>query len=151
MEMIIFIGIPASGKSSFYKERLFNSHLRVSLDLLRTRTREARLLRYCFDTSMPLVIDNTNVSVKTREKYIQLARENKFTVKGYYFRSDIKECMARNQQRVGKDKIPPVGIATKYKQLQLPKYEEGFDELFYVSMEEENTFAVQTWKENEVQ
>lgn len=34
MEGILFIGIQASGKSTFYKERFFNSHLRISLDLL---------------------------------------------------------------------------------------------------------------------
>ncbi|MCB9352743.1 MAG: ATP-binding protein, partial [Lewinellaceae bacterium] len=32
MEGILFIGIQASGKSTFYKERFFNSHLRISLD-----------------------------------------------------------------------------------------------------------------------
>ena len=150
MELIIFIGIPGSGKSSFYKERFFNSHLRVSLDLLRTRNREARLLQYCFDTSMPVVIDNTNVMVKDRAKYIALAKEDKFAVKGYYFRSDIKECMARNAKRTGKDQVPPAGIATKYKQLQLPSLEEGFDSLFYVSMNEENKFVIQDWQ-NEIQ
>lgn len=147
MEMIIFIGIPGSGKSSFYKEKFFNTHLRVSLDLLRTRNREARLLQYCFDTSMPAVIDNTNVALKHREKYIQLAKENKFTVKGYYFRSDIRECMARNANRAGKDRVPPAGIASKYKELQLPKLAEGFDELYYVSMDEENKFVTQNWQD----
>ncbi len=48
MEMIIFTGIPASGKSSFYKELFFNSHLRISMDLLNTRNKE---INCC---SMPL-------------------------------------------------------------------------------------------------
>ena len=40
MEMVLFIGIPASGKSSFFKERLFNTHVRVNRDMLKTQRRE---------------------------------------------------------------------------------------------------------------
>jgi len=42
MQIIIFIGIPASGKSSFYKELFFNSHIRISMDLLNTRNKEGK-------------------------------------------------------------------------------------------------------------
>ena len=35
-EIVIFVGIPASGKTSFYKERFFPSHVYVSQDQLRT-------------------------------------------------------------------------------------------------------------------
>ncbi|MEN3294973.1 MAG: hypothetical protein V7642_4226, partial [Burkholderiales bacterium] len=41
MEMLLFIGIQASGKSTFYKERFFDTHVRISMDLLRTRNRES--------------------------------------------------------------------------------------------------------------
>ena len=34
MEAIIFTGIQATGKSTFYKQNFFNSHVRISLDLL---------------------------------------------------------------------------------------------------------------------
>lgn len=40
MQALIFCGIQASGKSTFYCQRLLNSHVRISLDLLRTRHRE---------------------------------------------------------------------------------------------------------------
>ena len=45
MEAIIFVGLPGSGKSSFYKERFFNSHVRISLDLLKTRQYHRALKR----------------------------------------------------------------------------------------------------------
>lgn len=87
MEMIIFIGIPASGKSSLYKELLFNSHIRISMDLLNTRNKEGKLLQYCFDTQSKMVIDNTNVSSKERKRYIDLARQNKYKILAYYSES----------------------------------------------------------------
>src|SRR4051812_8782542 len=37
MEAVILIGIQGSGKSTFYRERFFDTHVRVSLDLLKTR------------------------------------------------------------------------------------------------------------------
>ncbi|MBN1315005.1 MAG: hypothetical protein JXA42_06040 [Anaerolineales bacterium] len=37
MQAVIFIGIQATGKSTFFKERFFNTHVRISLDLLKTR------------------------------------------------------------------------------------------------------------------
>jgi len=48
MEGIIFIGIQASGKSTFYKERFFNTHVRISLDLLNTRNKENHFFDKCF-------------------------------------------------------------------------------------------------------
>jgi len=149
MEMILFIGIPGSGKSSFYKEQFFNSHMRISLDLLNTKNREMKLLEFCFNTSMPLVLDNTNVSVADRNKYIALAKKNQYRVKGYYFRSDVKNCLLRNTRRTGKSKVPEVAILSKYKTLELPSLHEGFDELFYVEAVEENRFIINEWK-NEI-
>lgn len=132
MEMIIFIGIPASGKSSLYKELFFNSHIRVSMDLLNTRNKEGKLLQYCFDTQSQMVIDNTNVSQKDRKKYIGLAQQNKYKVLAYYFESNVTECLERNKNR--KDSINEIGIKAKYKELELPSLEEGFNKIVQVKI-----------------
>ncbi|UEQ76464.1 AAA family ATPase [Chryseobacterium arthrosphaerae] len=132
MEMIIFTGIPASGKSSLYKELFFNSHIRISMDLLNTRNKEGKLLQYCFDTQSKMVIDNTNVSRENRKKYIQLAIQNKYSIVGYYFESDIRDCLERNKNR--KDSINETGIKAKYKELELPSLEEGFDQIIKVKI-----------------
>ncbi len=41
MEAIIFVGIPASGKSTFYLQRFFETHIRVKL-IARQRHAEER-------------------------------------------------------------------------------------------------------------
>lgn len=56
--------------------------------------------------------------------------------------------MQRNQLREGKENIPEVGVKGTYNKLELPSYEEGFNELFYISMKH-NEFIVKEWK-NEV-
>ena len=57
MEAVILIGIQGSGKSTFYRERFFDTHVRISLDLLRTRHREALLLRACLEGKQRFVVD----------------------------------------------------------------------------------------------
>lgn len=130
MEGIILIGLPGSGKSSFYKERFFSTHVRISLDLLKTRYREERLLELCLATDQRFVIDNTNPTVKDRSKYIQAAQARDFKVTGYYFQSVVADCVRRNAERPKAERVPVVAIYTVAKKLVLPTLEEGFDELF---------------------
>lgn len=131
MEAVIFCGIQATGKTTFFKEKLFKTHIRISLDQLNTRNKELRFIETCLLTFHPLVIDNTNPSQEERAKYITIAKANKFKVTGYYFQSKLADALERNNQRTGKEKIPEIGIKGTYKRLSLPCIDEGFDELYY--------------------
>ena len=77
MQAILFIGIQGTGKSSFYKERFFNTHLRISLDLLNTRNKEDGLIDFALKYQQRVVIDNTNPTQKDRKKYIDRFKEKK--------------------------------------------------------------------------
>jgi predicted kinase len=147
MQIILFTGIPASGKSTFYKQHFFHTHLRVNLDMLRTRNRENRLLTFCFETSIPLVVDNTNVTVADRKRYIDLARQHRYSVTGYYFEVSLQSCLERNALRPGRQLVPEKGILAKYKALQIPALAEGYDELYYVQLTSENEFIINSWQD----
>ena len=69
-----FLGLQATGKTTFYKERFLNTHMRISLDMLRTRYREAQFLKACIVAKQPFVIDNTNITREQRQSYIEIAR-----------------------------------------------------------------------------
>lgn len=148
MEAIIFIGLPGSGKSSFYKERFFNSHVRISLDLLKTRHREDRLLQMCLETEQRFVIDNTNPSKAERAKYIQAAQAARvrYKVTGYYFESKVEDCLRRNAQRQGVGRVPDVAILSAVSRLECPRMDEGFDRLQYVRLAD-NGFSVEDWND----
>jgi predicted kinase len=90
------------------------------------------------------VVDNTNPTEEERAKYISVAKENKFKIIGYYFRSKISCALHRNSQRSGKEKIPEVGIKGTFNKLEIPTFDEGFDELYCVEIEN-SAFKITEW------
>ncbi|WP_418360261.1 AAA family ATPase [Sphingobacterium detergens] len=148
MEMIIYCGIQASGKSSFYKENHFNSHVRISMDLLNTRNKENKFIKTCLETQQTFVVDNTNPTKAERAKYIDLAKMYKYKIIGYYFSSSLLSSLERNSARINKERIPDIGIRGTHKKLQIPSLDEGFDKLYYVTLDAEG-FIIKDW-ENEV-
>jgi predicted kinase len=143
MEAVIFIGIQGSGKSSFFKERFFNTHVRINLDMLRTKHRQQVLLNACIEARQPFVVDNTNVTAQTRAGFIAPAKAAGFRVVGFYFRSNVKAALLRNSQRAGIARVPDNALLATYGRLQVPKREEGFDALYYVTITEAGEFLVE--------
>lgn len=74
MQLIIFMGIQASGKSSYYLLNLAHSHLRINLDMLKTRHREKIILKQDWPQKPKMVIDNTNPTPADRARYIASAQ-----------------------------------------------------------------------------
>ena len=146
MQAVVFIGLPGSGKSSFYRERFFHTHVRISLDLLKTRYRERRFLEICLETQQRFVIDNMNPSRAERLRYLEPARARRYMVVGYYFESKIEDCLRRNALRPEPERMPDVAIFSAAKRLELPSRDEGFDQLFYVRLRD-GGFLVEDWRD----
>lgn len=143
MEAIIFVGIQASGKSTFYKEHFFRTHVRLNLDMLRTRHRENLLLRACIAMKQPFVVDNTNPTAEERTRYIVPAREAGFRVVGYYFETPAAEAATRNDARTGKERVPRGAVFGTHKKLQVPTSAEGFDRLYRVRLVDPGGFEIE--------
>ena len=148
MQAIIFCGIQATGKTTFYRENFLHTHVRISLDLLRTRNREKVFLEACLQTRQPFVVDNTNPSAAERARYISLAQMAGYEIVGYYFKSNVQEALARNRERTGKALVPDIGIFGTRKRLEIPRLAEGFNSLFYVQAIGAGAFRIRTWEEN---
>ena len=147
MQLIVFCGIQATGKSTFYQQHFFHSHVRISLDLLRTRHRERRLLQLCLETQMPCVIDNTNPTRAERAAYIGPARAAGFAVVGYFFESIAAAALLRNQQRPPARQVPDKGIRATRNRLELPQLAEGFDRLHFVRPVGNQDFEITDWQD----
>ncbi|MBE2320272.1 ATP-binding protein [Solirubrobacter sp. CPCC 204708] len=131
MEAVILCGLQASGKTTLYRERFLETHVRISMDLLRTRAREAAFLRVCLETKMPFVVDNTNPTVAERARYVAPAREAGFTVVGYFVDVDFATARARNATR--ERVVPMAGLGDVAKRLVTPTPQEGFDALWHAT------------------
>jgi hypothetical protein len=142
VEAVIFVGLQGAGKSTFYKERFFNTHLRVNLDMLKTRHREKRFVTTCVETGQRFVVDNTNPTRAERAVYLRAAKAAGFRVVGYYFQSRVEDCRRRNEQRPAAERVQFLGLLGTAGRMELPSLGEGFDELYYVRIEEGGGFVV---------
>ncbi|MBO4588411.1 MAG: hypothetical protein J5711_05865 [Bacteroidales bacterium] len=144
-QAIIFIGIQASGKTTFYNQMLSDGfYTHISLDILHTRNKEGLLLMECLNNRQSFVVDNTNPEINDRALYIQKAKQYGYHVIGIFFQSIVKDCVKRNDERGGK--VPSKAIAAASNRLQLPSRLEGFDELYFVRLEN-NDFVISNWEE----
>ena len=113
---IIFTGIQASGKSTFFKQHFRSGFVHI------------------------------NPTADDRQRYIKAAREHGYRIEGYFFQSIVRDCVERNSHRSGKACIPGKAIACTSNRLELPSYEEGFDALYFVRIQD-GAFAVDRWNE----
>lgn len=132
-ELIIFVGIQAAGKSTYYREHFAATHVHVSKDLMKTsRNRDARqaeMIEAALREGKSVVVDNTNPTREVRAPLIALGRRLGARVVACWFEAVVKEAVARNHLREGKARVPDVAIYVTARKLVPPSFEEGFDEV----------------------
>ena len=63
-------------------------------------------------------------------------------------KSHLKDALLRQSQRRDTDKIPEKGVLAKYQRLELPSWSEGFDQIFYVSIDPVTSqFQIRIWED----
>jgi predicted kinase len=149
VELVILVGLQASGKSTFFRERFAATHEHVSKDFFRNNKnrnrRQEQLIEAALGAGSSVVVDNTNPTVEDRRTLIELGCELGARIAGYYFDSTVRRCIERNRLRTDKDQVPDVAIYATAKRLEPPSYPEGFDELFRVGMTDDFTFEVRAY------
>ena len=147
MEVVILIGLPASGKSTFYRERFAGTHDHVSKDLMRNAARpqtgQQKAVAASLAGNRSVVVDNTNPTRAARAAILALARQYGASTAAYYFETAAVDALRRNRLRQGRDRIPDVAIFTARKRLEPPEASEGFDRIYLVKLNEaERRFEV---------
>lgn len=146
VECVILIGLPASGKTTLYRQRFAATHVHVSKDLWPNATKREDRQREMIDQALTagrsVTVDNTNPTKAERQKIIQIARTHGARLIGYFFEVNTRTAVARNSQRTGKAKVPNVAIFTAAKRLERASLTEGFDQLFRVEIAEDHSLRV---------
>jgi len=145
----IFVGLPASGKTTFYnkhKEDLFVDTIRLSLDDFRWQCTTTHFSpgfepfvkmwidvtgEYLLDHGHSLIIDATNIYANLRSKWIQLACKYSAQVAIYFFTANEAKCLLRNKGREGE--VPESVISFMASKFE-PVLNEGQDFDFVVNM-----------------
>ncbi len=150
MELILFVGLQASGKSSLYRDRLAATHELVSKDLMpnnpRPERRQRQLIEDALARAASVVVDNTNATSAARAPLIALGHSFGAQVTGYYFDTPLGVCLARNRQREGRARVPDIALFATRKILTPPALDEGFDQLFRVTLTSEGEVTVEAWR-----
>jgi len=138
--VILAVGLPGSGKSTYFARRgivpLSSDALRLLLadddteqgfqawifqtlrHLLRQRLRLGRPVTY---------IDATNLTRAERRPYIRIAREHGGAIEALYFDAPLEVCLERNRRR-GR-RVPEEAMRRLAGRLKPPAPEEGFDRI----------------------
>lgn len=147
-EILLFIGAPGSGKSTFFRQRFAATHVHISRDLFRNNgnptRRQRQLIEEALAAGHSIVVDNTHPTKKDRGQVLDLARARSVPVDAYVFDSVAKECLARNAAREGKARVPAVAIYTWLKRFEAPSFDEGFRAVFDVKLDGAGGFSVVT-------
>ena len=143
---MILVGLPGSGKTTFFQSRFAATHDHVSKDLLPSArdkgARQIALLEDALRAGRNVVVDNTNPRVVDRAPLVAAARRHGARVVGYFLDTTRGECLARNRRREGRARVPDVAVHVAASRLQPPSREEGFDEL-YVVRSSEGAFEIE--------
>ncbi len=128
-EAIIFIGLPGSGKTTYFADHFATTHAHVSRDIQQTAQRETAFFCECLRSGRSLVVDNTNATRAVRSSYIRDAKAAGFHVLCYFFDTPVRTAIGRNNHRKDKKPIPVPAILRAAKRLEPPTLEEGIAEI----------------------
>jgi len=134
-EMVLMVGPPASGKSTFTKKYFEPAgYVRVNRDTLKTQAKCKQAVRDAFTEGLSVVVDNTNGSLDGRAEYIALAQDKGVPVRCFVFKTSPELCEHLNYVRVRETngavrRIPDVAYRTYNKNFEEPTTSEGFSEV----------------------
>lgn len=118
--IILMVGLPASGKSLITKEYEKLGYTIISCDkkTMTCATETASLDREIKKNSK-VVIDNTNTTLLTRGKFIDFAKKNDFTIGAHYINTSKDDCLINSLHRMferhGEIYVSTTDVPAKFK------------------------------------
>jgi len=126
-EVVIMVGMPGSGKSSFCKNNLSSYHL-ICGDTFKTQPKMIKEAKKNIKKKS-IIFDGTNGTSKKRKVYIDFAHENQASVKCVWLNTSLEQSIEQIKKRKteGGHYVPKIALYTYNKHFEEPKEEEGFN------------------------
>ncbi|KAL5249654.1 hypothetical protein ACHWQZ_G018498 [Mnemiopsis leidyi] len=134
-EMVIMVGYPGSGKSTFCKRHL-KSYERVNLDDLKNYNKCVALIENSLSAGKSVVIDNTCPDEASRKRYIEVAKKYTVPVRCFVMNTTIDHARHNNRfRRIAQSGIQVPGIAfnTFKSRFHAPSSSEGFSDVLHIN------------------
>lgn len=129
-EIVIMIGMPASGKSSYVKQYIINhGYVHINQDVLKTQKKCISMCIQNLENNKSIVIDNTNPNKSTRKVFIDIAKKYGVKCKCIYFNIDKDLAKHNNYFRSYINNIniiPDIVYNIYLKKFEYPEINEGF-------------------------
>lgn len=125
-ELVILVGPPGCGKSTFCRNPVFSGHLVISPEKFKVR---AKMLAAIATSAASVIVDRRNETLREREEFIKIARTRNMSVKVVHF--DVSKALCRHlcayRELVHGQEIPLINITKFYSHLELTKDMIKFD------------------------
>jgi len=150
--VVLAIGLPGSGKSSWFKRHSIRP---LSSDLLRELlfddAQEQRFQDLVFSNLRSMLkarliarrpmnyVDATNLTPQDRQSWIKLAKDYGYDVQGVFFDVPLEVCLERHERR---GRVVPEEIMRRMAgKLKPPTFEEGFSKITVVRVKQKEEAA----------
>ncbi|XP_039216157.1 bifunctional polynucleotide phosphatase/kinase [Crotalus tigris] len=137
-ELVVAVGFPAAGKSTFLKRHLVSvGYAYINQDTLGSWKKCVTLCETSLQAGKSVVVDNTNPDLESRSRYTECAKKARVPCRCFLFTASLEQAKHNNRFRemTEKEHVPVNNIVLNtYKSKYVePSLEEGFSEILKIN------------------
>ena len=148
-KLIVMVGIPGSGKSTFAKHYSEDANNTPTVWISRDEVRYslisdkdeyfakekdvfkvfAKKINEALAEGKNVIADATHINAQSRKKLLSSITVPDIQIEACVMELSLQECLANNEKREGRARVPKEAILRMYRQFEYPTFSEGFSSI----------------------